>query len=64
MDYLDSDDIKAFLAESYENINQIENFIVDLEKTSTNSESLVNLFDVGLNYIHPNPTSRNVGNVG
>ncbi|MBW4509223.1 MAG: chemotaxis protein CheW [Scytonematopsis contorta HA4267-MV1] len=45
---LDSDDIKAFLAESYENINQIETDIVDLEKTSTVSDKLVNIY----RYLH------------
>ncbi len=40
---LDSDDIKAFLAESYENINQIESDIIDLEKTSISSDKLVNI---------------------
>jgi two-component system, chemotaxis family, sensor kinase CheA len=48
MDELDGDDIKAFLAESYDNINQIENYIIDLEKTSTNTESLVDIY----RYLH------------
>ena len=48
MDDLDSDDIKAFLAESYENINQIENYIVDLEKTSNNTDTLADIY----RYLH------------
>ncbi len=47
MDDLDSDDIKVFLAESYENINQIENYIVDLEN-SANTDILVNIY----RYLH------------
>ena len=31
---IDEDDLKAFLVESYENLNQIERDIIDLEKTS------------------------------
>ena len=44
MEYIDSDDIKAFLAESYENINQIENDIVDLEKASVSVDSLSRIY--------------------
>ncbi len=29
---IDEDDLKAFLVESYENLNQIERDIIDLEK--------------------------------
>ena len=32
------DDIKAFLDESYENLNQIEQVILELEGNSANSE--------------------------
>ncbi|MBW4602722.1 MAG: chemotaxis protein CheW [Calothrix sp. FI2-JRJ7] len=44
MEYIDSDDIKAFLAESYENINQIENDIVDLEKASVSVDALSRIY--------------------
>lgn len=38
------DDIAAFLVESYENLNQIERDIVDLEKASPNVEALVRIY--------------------
>ncbi|RUT01067.1 hypothetical protein DSM106972_070730 [Dulcicalothrix desertica PCC 7102] len=44
MEYIDSDDIKAFLAESYENINQIENDIVDLEKALVSVDALSRIY--------------------
>ncbi|BAZ17514.1 CheW-like domain protein [Calothrix sp. NIES-4071] len=44
MEHIDSDDIKAFLAESYENLNQIENDIVDLEKTLVSVDALSRVY--------------------
>lgn len=44
MEHIDSDDIKAFLAESYENINQIENDILDLEKASVSVDALSRIY--------------------
>ena len=41
---IDEDDLKAFLVESYENLNQIERDIIDLEKTSTDGEILVRIY--------------------
>lgn len=41
---IDEDDLKAFLIESYENLNQIERDIIDLEKTSTDGEILVRVY--------------------
>ncbi len=38
------DDIKAFLVESYENLNQIERDIIELEKASPNGEALVRIY--------------------
>ncbi|MEH1873444.1 chemotaxis protein CheA [Nostoc sp.] len=38
------DDIEAFLVESYENLNQIEGDIIELEKTSGNGEALVRIY--------------------
>ncbi|NHC35721.1 chemotaxis protein CheA [Scytonema millei] len=38
------DDIKAFLDESYENLNQIEQVILDLEGNSANSEHLTRIY--------------------
>ncbi|OWY63959.1 chemotaxis protein CheA [cyanobacterium TDX16] len=38
------DDIKAFLVESYENLNQIEQVILNLEDNSTNSEHLTRIY--------------------
>ncbi|MFN6484898.1 MULTISPECIES: chemotaxis protein CheA [unclassified Nostoc] len=38
------DDIEAFLIESYENLNQIEGDIIELEKASTNGEALVRIY--------------------
>ncbi|SRR5579883_3342109 len=38
------DDIEAFLVESYDNLNQIERDIIDLEKASANSEGLVRIY--------------------
>ncbi|BBD65526.1 CheA signal transduction histidine kinases [Nostoc commune NIES-4072] len=38
------DDIEAFLVESYENLNQIEGDIIELEKTSANGEALVRIY--------------------
>lgn len=38
------DDIKAFLVETYENLNQIENDILDLEKNSSTLETLVRIY--------------------
>lgn len=48
MENFDSDDIRAFVAESYENINQVENDIVDLEKNSNNPETIVRVY----RYLH------------
>jgi two-component system, chemotaxis family, sensor kinase CheA len=44
MEYIDSDDIKAFLAESDENLNQIEKDIVDLEKASVSDDALLRIY--------------------
>ncbi|HEY9782911.1 MAG TPA: chemotaxis protein CheA [Leptolyngbyaceae cyanobacterium] len=41
---IDEDDLKAFLVESYENLNQIERDIIDLEKTSIDGEILVRIY--------------------
>lgn len=41
---IDEDDLKAFLVESYENLNQVERDIIDLEKTSTDGEILVRIY--------------------
>lgn len=41
---IDEEDLKAFLVESYENLNQIEREIVELEKTSTARESLGRIY--------------------
>jgi len=38
------DDIKAFLVESYENLNQIEQVVIELEDGSTNPENLVRIY--------------------
>ncbi|PSB62353.1 chemotaxis protein CheA, partial [Chroococcidiopsis cubana CCALA 043] len=38
------DDIKAFLVESYENLNQIEQVILNLEDNSANSEHLTRIY--------------------
>ncbi|MBD2243272.1 chemotaxis protein CheW [Nostoc sp. FACHB-888] len=38
------DDIEAFLVESYENLNQIEGDIIELEKTSDDGEALVRIY--------------------
>ncbi|QFS42863.1 chemotaxis protein CheA [Nostoc sphaeroides] len=38
------DDIEAFLVESYENLNQIEGDIIELEKASGNGEALVRIY--------------------
>ncbi|MFH7030128.1 MAG: chemotaxis protein CheW [Heteroscytonema crispum UTEX LB 1556] len=38
------DDIKAFLVESYENLNEIERDIIDLEKAPAGSEILVRIY--------------------
>ncbi|WP_375506005.1 chemotaxis protein CheA [uncultured Nostoc sp.] len=38
------DDIEAFLVESYENLNQIEGDIIELEKASANGEALVRIY--------------------
>ncbi|HYX14458.1 MAG TPA: chemotaxis protein CheA [Nostoc sp.] len=38
------DDIEAFLVESYENLNQIEGDIIELEKASDNGEALVRIY--------------------
>lgn len=38
------DDIEAFLVESYENLNQVERDILDLEKVSPNGEALVRIY--------------------
>lgn len=38
------DDIEAFLVESYENLDQIERDIIELEKESGNGESLVRIY--------------------
>lgn len=48
METFDSDDIKAFLAESYESIDRVENDVIDLEKTSENPEILVRIY----RYLH------------
>jgi two-component system, chemotaxis family, sensor kinase CheA len=44
LDEIDEDDITAFLVESYENLNSIEQDIIDLEKTSTNGEILERIY--------------------
>jgi two-component system, chemotaxis family, sensor kinase CheA len=44
MEYIDSDDIKAFLAESYENLGQIENDILNLEKTLAPADALSRIY--------------------
>lgn len=41
---IDDDDIEAFLVESYENLNQIERDIIELEKASVNGEALVRIY--------------------
>ncbi len=46
LDEIDEDDIRAFLVESYENLNQIERDIIDLEKKSTNGEILDRVYRV------------------
>ncbi|MDZ8236220.1 MAG: chemotaxis protein CheA [Nostoc sp. ChiQUE01a] len=38
------DDIEAFLVESYDNLNQIERDIIELEKASVNGEALVRIY--------------------
>ncbi|MEH1845833.1 MAG: chemotaxis protein CheA [Nostoc sp.] len=38
------DDIEAFLVESYENLNQIERDIIELEKASSKDEALVRIY--------------------
>ncbi|AFY33870.1 chemotaxis protein CheA [Calothrix sp. PCC 7507] len=38
------DDIEAFLIESYENLNQIEQDIISIEKTSEQAEALVRIY--------------------
>ncbi|MEA5506309.1 chemotaxis protein CheA [Halotia wernerae UHCC 0503] len=38
------DDIEAFLVESYENLNQIERDIIELEKVSANKEALARIY--------------------
>lgn len=38
------DDIEAFLIESYENLNQIEQDIISIEKTSAQGEALVRIY--------------------
>ncbi|MBD2725690.1 chemotaxis protein CheA [Nostoc sp. FACHB-892] len=38
------DDIEAFLVESYENLNQIEGDIIELEKASSDGEALVRIY--------------------
>ncbi|MCC5608812.1 chemotaxis protein CheW [Nostoc sp. CHAB 5834] len=38
------DDIEAFLVESYENLNQIEGDIIELEKASDDGEALVRIY--------------------
>ncbi len=38
------DDVEAFLVESYENLNQIEGDIIELEKESDNGEALVRIY--------------------
>ncbi len=38
------DDIEAFLVESYENLDQIERNIIDLEKASADGEALVRIY--------------------
>lgn len=43
MELLEDDDIKAFLVESYENLNAIERDILELEK-SANQDSLVRIY--------------------
>ncbi|MBW4561034.1 MAG: chemotaxis protein CheW [Mojavia pulchra JT2-VF2] len=40
----DDDDIEAFLVESYENLNQIEQDIIDLEKESSNPEAVIRIY--------------------
>lgn len=41
---LDDDDIQAFLIESYENLEQIERDIINLEKTSVNKETIERIY--------------------
>ncbi|MBO3459344.1 chemotaxis protein CheA [Aetokthonos hydrillicola Thurmond2011] len=41
---IDDDDVKAFLVESYENLNQIEQNVLNLEKTSANRDILVSIY--------------------
>ncbi|BCL36642.1 chemotaxis protein CheW [Nostoc sp. MS1] len=41
---IDDDDIQAFLVESYENLEQIERDIINLEKVSVNGESLERIY--------------------
>jgi two-component system, chemotaxis family, sensor kinase CheA len=41
---IDDDDIQAFIIESYENLEQIERDIIDLEKVSGNGESLERIY--------------------
>jgi two-component system chemotaxis sensor kinase CheA len=44
MGSIDVEDIKAFLVESYENLNQIEQDIISLEKTSNYEAALVHIY--------------------
>jgi two-component system chemotaxis sensor kinase CheA len=44
MGSIDVEDIKAFLVESYENLNQIEQDIMSLEKTSNYEAALVHIY--------------------
>jgi two-component system chemotaxis sensor kinase CheA len=49
MGLIDIDDaLKAFLVDSYENLNQIEQNILNLQETSTNRDILINVY----RYIH------------
>lgn len=41
---IDEEDVKAFLVESYENLNEIESDIIALEKTPENQEFLVRIY--------------------
>ncbi|MDZ8187405.1 MAG: chemotaxis protein CheA [Nostoc sp. ChiSLP02] len=41
---IDDEDLEAFLVESYENLNQIERDIIELEKASVNGEALVRIY--------------------
>ncbi len=44
MDLLDDDDIKAFVVESYENLDQVESDLIDLEKQPSNQELLDRIY--------------------